>query len=167
MAFKSYPEQWSCGNICNRLEKSGASRVWFKFNKIFLGTDGAASSRVGQILLFRVEGSIPYSAPLNQIMKYGQSKRFGSLINVQSYIKPIHVWKLWIKMWERKKSGVLSILSNHLQVQFKYYTLFIRKTLLITQHSSFVHIHGKTNIMHSYSSTYPTELKYCLAYGSQ
>ena len=40
-------------------------RVGFKFNKIFLGTDGAASSRVGQILLFRVEGSIPYSAPLN------------------------------------------------------------------------------------------------------
>ena len=64
MAFKSYPEQCSCGNICNRLEKSGACRVGFKFNKIFLGTDGAASSRVGQILLFRVEGSIPYSAPL-------------------------------------------------------------------------------------------------------
>ena len=34
-------------------------------NKIFLGTDGAAaSSRVGQILALRVEGSIPYSAPL-------------------------------------------------------------------------------------------------------
>ena len=33
-------------------------------NKIFLGTDGAASSRVGQILSLRVEGSIPYSAPL-------------------------------------------------------------------------------------------------------
>ena len=33
-------------------------------NKIFLGTDGAASSRVGQILPLRVEGSIPYSAPL-------------------------------------------------------------------------------------------------------
>ena len=29
-----------------------------------LGTDSAASLRVGQILLFRVEGSIPYSAPL-------------------------------------------------------------------------------------------------------
>ena len=34
-------------------------------NKIFLGTDGAASSRVGQILPLRVEGSIPYSAPLS------------------------------------------------------------------------------------------------------
>ena len=33
-------------------------------NKIFLGTDGAASSRVGQILSLQVEGSIPYSAPL-------------------------------------------------------------------------------------------------------
>ena len=33
-------------------------------NKIFLGTDGAASSRVSQILPLRVEGSIPYSAPL-------------------------------------------------------------------------------------------------------
>ena len=33
-------------------------------NKIFLGTDGAASSRVGQNLPLRVEGSIPYSAPL-------------------------------------------------------------------------------------------------------
>ena len=33
-------------------------------NKIFLGTDGAASSRVGQILPLQVEGSIPYSAPL-------------------------------------------------------------------------------------------------------
>ena len=32
-------------------------RVWFKFNKIFLGTNGAASSRVGQILPLRVEGS--------------------------------------------------------------------------------------------------------------
>ena len=31
---------------------------------MFLGTDGAASSRVGKLLLFRVEGSIPYSAPL-------------------------------------------------------------------------------------------------------
>ena len=34
-------------------------------NKIFLGTDGAASSRVGQILPLREEGSIPYSAPLS------------------------------------------------------------------------------------------------------
>ena len=68
MAFKSYPEQCSCGNICNRLEKSGVCRVRFKFNKIFLGTDGAASLRVGQILLFHVEGSIPYSAPLNEIV---------------------------------------------------------------------------------------------------
>ena len=34
-------------------------------NKIFLGTDGAASSTVGQILPLRVEVSIPYSAPLN------------------------------------------------------------------------------------------------------
>ena len=33
-------------------------------NKIILGTDGAASPRVGQILLLRVEGSIPYSASL-------------------------------------------------------------------------------------------------------
>ena len=39
--------------------------VGFKFNKIFLGTDGAASSRLGQMLPLRVEGSIPYSAPLN------------------------------------------------------------------------------------------------------
>ena len=36
-------------------------------NKICLGTDGAASSRVGQILPLRVEGSIPYSAPLSQL----------------------------------------------------------------------------------------------------
>ena len=35
-------------------------------NKIFLGTDGAASSRVGQMLPLRVEGSIPYSAPLRK-----------------------------------------------------------------------------------------------------
>ena len=34
-------------------------------NKIFLGTEGAASLRVGRILPLRVEGSIPYSAPLN------------------------------------------------------------------------------------------------------
>ena len=33
-------------------------------NKIFLGTDGAGSSWVGQILTLRVEGSIPYSASL-------------------------------------------------------------------------------------------------------
>ena len=33
-------------------------------NKIFLDNDGAASSRVGQILPLQVEGSIPYSAPL-------------------------------------------------------------------------------------------------------
>ena len=33
-------------------------------NKIFLGTDGAASLWVGQMLPLRVEGSIPYSAPL-------------------------------------------------------------------------------------------------------
>ena len=38
-------------------------------NKIFLGTDGAASSRVGQILPLRVEGSIPYSAPLRSFYK--------------------------------------------------------------------------------------------------
>ena len=34
-------------------------------NNIFLGTDGAASSPVGQILPLRVEGAIPYSAPLS------------------------------------------------------------------------------------------------------
>ena len=67
MAFKSDHGQCSCGNICNRLEKRGACPVLFKFNKIFLGTDGAASSRVGQILLFRVEGSIPYSVPLSTV----------------------------------------------------------------------------------------------------
>ena len=63
MAFKSDPGQCSCGNICNRLEKRGVfdSNV----NKIFLGTDGAASSRVGKMLPLRVEGSILYSAPLN------------------------------------------------------------------------------------------------------
>ena len=33
-------------------------------NKICLGTDGAASSRVGHILPLQVEGSIPYSATL-------------------------------------------------------------------------------------------------------
>ena len=55
MAFKSDPGQCSCGNICNRLEKRG----------LFLGTDGAASLRVGQMLLFRVEGPIPYNASLN------------------------------------------------------------------------------------------------------
>ena len=33
-------------------------------NKICLGTDSAASLRVGQILPLRVEGSIPYSASL-------------------------------------------------------------------------------------------------------
>ena len=37
-------------------------------NKICLGTDGPASSRVGQILPLRVEGSIPYSAPLNEVL---------------------------------------------------------------------------------------------------
>ena len=36
--------------------------------KIFLDTDGAASSRVGNILPLRVEGSIPYRAPLAVIM---------------------------------------------------------------------------------------------------
>ena len=36
-------------------------------NKIFLGTDGAASSWVGQMLPLRVEGSIPYSAPLSNL----------------------------------------------------------------------------------------------------
>ena len=46
-------------------------RVLFKYNKIFLGTDGAASSRVGQILLFRVEGSIPYSASLTAGVPHG------------------------------------------------------------------------------------------------
>ena len=45
-------------------------RVLFKVNKIFLGTDGAASWRVGQILPLRVEGSIPYSAPLNETNSY-------------------------------------------------------------------------------------------------
>ena len=44
-------------------------RVLLKFNKIFLGTDSAASSQVGQILLFRVEGSIPYSTSL-KVAKY-------------------------------------------------------------------------------------------------
>ena len=39
-------------------------------DKIFLDTDGAASSRVGQILPLRVEGSIPYSAPLMFDNKY-------------------------------------------------------------------------------------------------
>ena len=38
-------------------------------NNIFLGTDGAASSRVGQILPLCVEGSIPYSAPLTNMLK--------------------------------------------------------------------------------------------------
>ena len=38
-----------------------------KINKIFLGTDGAASSQVGQILPFYVEGSIPYSAPVSDL----------------------------------------------------------------------------------------------------
>ena len=37
-------------------------------NKIFLGTDGAASSRVGQILSLQVERSIPYNAPLNWLI---------------------------------------------------------------------------------------------------
>ena len=39
-------------------------------NNIFLGTDGAASSRVGQILPLQVEGSIPYSAPLTISSSY-------------------------------------------------------------------------------------------------
>ena len=38
-----------------------------KVNKIYLGTDGAASSRVGQILPLREERSIPYSASLIRI----------------------------------------------------------------------------------------------------
>ena len=68
MAFKSDPGQCSCGNICNRLEKRGPVSVFYSnINKIFLGTDGAASSRVGQILPLQVEGSIPYSAPLRTI----------------------------------------------------------------------------------------------------
>ena len=40
-------------------------------NKIFLGTDGAASLRVGQMLPLRVEGSIPYSAPLTEFEPCG------------------------------------------------------------------------------------------------
>ena len=68
MAFKSYPGQCSCGNICNRLEKSGACPCLIQIHQnIFrYSTDGAASSRVGHILLFRVEGSIPYSARLSR-----------------------------------------------------------------------------------------------------
>ena len=65
MAFKSYPGQCSCGNICNRLEKSGTCPCLIQIQQDILGTDSAASSRVGQNLLFRMEGSIPYSAPLN------------------------------------------------------------------------------------------------------
>ena len=37
-------------------------------NKIFLGTDGAAPSQVDHILPLQVEGSIPYSAPLKQML---------------------------------------------------------------------------------------------------
>ena len=40
-------------------------------NKISLGTDGAASSWVGQMLPLQVEGSIPYSAPLNDSIGVG------------------------------------------------------------------------------------------------
>ena len=68
MAFKSDPGQCSCGNICNRLEKRSACPCFIQTSKIFLGTDGAASSRVSQILPLRVEGSIPYSAPLTQVV---------------------------------------------------------------------------------------------------
>ena len=51
-------------------------------NKIFLGTDGAASLRVGQILPLRVEGSIPYSAPLNVHAR--DSELFGITLNTKS-----------------------------------------------------------------------------------
>ena len=44
-------------------------RVRFKRQQDILVTDSAASSRVGQILLLRVEGSIQYSAPLSMITK--------------------------------------------------------------------------------------------------
>ena len=46
-------------------------------NKIFLGTDGAASSQVDQILPLKVEGSIPYSAPLT-VTKLCDRQKFGS-----------------------------------------------------------------------------------------
>ena len=39
-------------------------RVLFKFHKIFLGTDGATSSRVGQILLFSRGRFNPLTVPL-------------------------------------------------------------------------------------------------------
>ena len=48
-------------------------------NKLFLGTDGAASSRVGQILPLRVEGSIPYSAPLNGRIIYAVGWNVGRI----------------------------------------------------------------------------------------
>ena len=56
------------------------ARVVFDSNKIFLGTDSAASSRVGQILLFRVEGSIPHSAPLNVLIR-GKGKFLQCIAN--------------------------------------------------------------------------------------
>ena len=52
-------------------------------NKIFLGTDGAASSRVSQILPLRVEGSIPYSAPLN-ICQFGAMDRWKYVVKCES-----------------------------------------------------------------------------------
>ena len=53
-------------------------------NKIFLGTDGAASSRVGQILLLRVEGSIPYSAPLRLIKSPSENDQSCQMSTAQS-----------------------------------------------------------------------------------
>ena len=50
-------------------KREACVRVFYSnVNKIFLGTDGAASSRVGQILPLRVDGSIPYSGPLTQLL---------------------------------------------------------------------------------------------------
>ena len=56
-------------------------RVRFKFNKRFFGTDSAASSRVGQMLLFRVEGSIPYSASLTFLLCVGD-KNVLSMVSI-------------------------------------------------------------------------------------
>ena len=53
-------------------------------NKIFLGTDGAASSRVSKMLPLRVDGSIPYSAPLMTI-NYDSSYETQIFLNYEAY----------------------------------------------------------------------------------
>ena len=96
MAFKSDPGQCSCGNICNRLEKSGACPCLIQIQQDILGTDSAASSRVGQILLFRVEGSIPYRAYLKHNSVFLNINLFCSYANILSVVPAVSTTQLHI-----------------------------------------------------------------------